>query len=140
MGEAVIHTQDLTFRCGDNTAVNALSPSVERGAVFACLGHNGAGKTTTVRLLNGVLHPASGDLRVPGLDPCGEGPALRKRTGVLTETPSLDEYLTARQNLHYTANFSACNHPVSNRASPPCSRVFVWLIAPTRRLAVTARA
>jgi len=63
------------------------------------LGHNGAGKTTTVRLLNGVLAPSGGTARVLDLDPLADGPTLRRRTGVLTETPSLDERLTARENL-----------------------------------------
>ncbi|MGD1993184.1 MAG: ABC transporter ATP-binding protein [Anaerolineae bacterium] len=67
--------------------------------MFGFLGHNGAGKTTTVRLLNGVLSPNGGSTRVLGLDPVAEGPALRRRTGVLTETPSLDGRLTARENL-----------------------------------------
>jgi ABC-2 type transport system ATP-binding protein len=52
-----------------------------------------------VRLLNGVLEPTSGSAKVLGLDPQVEGPALRAKTGVLTETPSLDERLTARENL-----------------------------------------
>jgi ABC-2 type transport system ATP-binding protein len=57
-----------------------------------------------VRLLNGVLEPTSGQARVLGLDPQTEGPALRAQTGVLTETPSLDERLTARDNLSFYAD------------------------------------
>jgi ABC-2 type transport system ATP-binding protein len=52
-----------------------------------------------VRLLNGVLEPTSGQACVLGLDPQTDGPAVRAQTGVLTETPSLDERLTARDNL-----------------------------------------
>lgn len=66
------------------------------------LGHNGAGKTTTVRLLNGLLEPTAGTLRVLGLDPSRQGPQLRQRTGVLTETPSLDERLSAWDNLAFS--------------------------------------
>lgn len=65
------------------------------------LGPNGAGKTTTVRLLNGVLTPSSGAARVLGLDPATDGSAVRRRTGVLTESPSLYERLSARENLRY---------------------------------------
>ena len=81
-----------------------LSLEVDRGEIFGFLGHNGAGKTTTVRLLNGVIEPTSGSMRVLGLDPQVDGPALRARTGVLTETPSMDERLTAWDNLSIYAD------------------------------------
>ncbi len=80
-------------------ALDELTFSVEEGEVFGVLGPNGAGKTTSVRVLNGVLSPASGEVRVLGVDPAVQGCELRKRTGVLTETPSLYERLTARENL-----------------------------------------
>ncbi|WP_276955053.1 ABC transporter ATP-binding protein [Allomeiothermus silvanus] len=99
MVEAVILTQGLTRRFGEVLAVDGLSLAVYRGEVFGFLGHNGAGKTTTVRLLNGVLSPSGGSAKVLGLSPLKDGPALRARTGVLTETPSLDERLSAQENL-----------------------------------------
>lgn len=99
MTSHAIQTQGLTRRFGATTAVDHLSLTVETGEVFGFLGHNGAGKTTTVRLLNGVLAADGGDIRVLGLDPAADGPKLRARTGVLTETPSLDERLSAVDNL-----------------------------------------
>lgn len=102
--ESVIETTNLTRRFGDVTAVDSLTLTVQRGEVFGFLGHNGAGKTTTVRLLNGVLRPSAGGARVLGLSPVAEGPDLRRRTGVLTETPSLDERLTGRDNLSIYAD------------------------------------
>src|SRR5512146_1721080 len=96
---AVITINQLTRCFKETTAVDQLSLEVRAGEIFGFLGHNGAGKTTTVRLLNGVIEPTSGSLRVLGLDPQVDGPALRARTGVLTETPSLDERLTAWDNL-----------------------------------------
>jgi ABC-2 type transport system ATP-binding protein len=101
---AVISTHSLTRRFGELVAVNGLSLDVQRGEVFGFLGHNGAGKTTTIRLLNGVLGPSGGSARVLGLDPVTDGPTLRRRTGVLTESPSLDERLSARENLTIYAN------------------------------------
>jgi ABC-2 type transport system ATP-binding protein len=98
-GTPVISTNYLTCRFGAVTAVDRLTLTVYSGEVLGFLGHNGAGKTTTVRLLNGLLAPTEGHVSVLGLNPVGEGPALRQRTGVLTETPSLDERLTARENL-----------------------------------------
>ena len=101
--EPVIVVNGLTRRFGGVVAVDHLDLEVYPGEVFGCLGHNGAGKTTTVRLLNGVLAPDGGTARVLGLDPLGDGPVLRRHTGVLTETPSLDERLTGRENLQIYA-------------------------------------
>jgi ABC-2 type transport system ATP-binding protein len=96
---AAIETTALTRRFGATTAVDALELRVSRGEVVGLLGHNGAGKTTTVRLLNGVLSPSAGGARVLGLDPWRDGVALRRRTGVGTETPAVDDRLTGRQGL-----------------------------------------
>jgi ABC-2 type transport system ATP-binding protein len=104
MSQSVIQISSLSRRFGEKNAVDNLTLDVQAGEIFGFLGHNGAGKTTTVRLLNGVLGPTSGNAKVLGLDPQLEGPALRARTGVLTETPSLDERLTARENLSIYAD------------------------------------
>ncbi len=93
----------MTRRFGEKIAVDALDLSVRRGEVLALLGHNGAGKTTTVRLFNGVLAPSSGEVSVFGMSPLERGPEVRARTGVLTESQSLEERLSARDNLRYYA-------------------------------------
>lgn len=95
----VIEMRELSREFGHVKALNGFSCDVHEGEVFGLLGPNGAGKTTTVRLLNGVLAPTSGQARVLGFDPVTQGTDLRRRTGVLTETPSLYERLTARDNL-----------------------------------------
>jgi ABC-2 type transport system ATP-binding protein len=97
--EPVIIAERLTRRFGDVVAVDSLDLEVEPGEIFGFLGHNGAGKTTSVRLFNGILAPNDGRALVLGLRPVEDGPRLRLRTGVLTETPSLDERLTGRENL-----------------------------------------
>jgi ABC-2 type transport system ATP-binding protein len=100
----MIQTSSISRRFGETNAVDNLTLDVQAGEIFGFLGHNGAGKTTTIRLLNGVIEPTSGSARVLGLDPQTQGPTLRARTGVLTETPSLDERLTARDNLSIYAD------------------------------------
>src|SRR3954464_5430820 len=95
----VIQTDHLTRAFGNNIALQDVSLEVNSGEIFGFLGHNGAGKTTTVRLLNGLLEASSGSAQVLGLNPATQGPQLRQRTGVLTETPSLDDRLTAYENL-----------------------------------------
>ncbi len=102
--ELVITTDELTRHFGALRAVDRLTLTIQRGEIFGFLGHNGAGKTTTIRLLNGILEPSSGSARVLGLDPQLHGPAVRRRTGVLTETPALDERLSAVESLRFAAD------------------------------------
>ena len=104
MTDPVIVASDLGRRFGETVAVSQLELTVQAGEVFGFLGHNGAGKTTTIRMLNGILTPTTGSARVLGLDPMVDGTQLRSRTGVLTETPSLDERLTGRDNLSIYAD------------------------------------
>lgn len=99
----VIQVNQLSHSFGSHLAVDQMSLTVGRGEVFGLLGPNGAGKTTTVRLLNGLYHPGKGEVRVLGFDPIRQGAEVRRRTGVLTETPALYERLTARQNLDFFA-------------------------------------
>lgn len=113
---AVIETNRLSRRFGAVTAVDQLDLSIYSGEIFGLLGHNGAGKTTSIRLLNGVLAPSGGSARVLGMDPLAEGPRLRRRTGVLTETPALDERLTGRENLSsYAELFDVPRQAVAQR-------------------------
>ncbi len=97
----IIQLQDLSRSFGSNCAINGVSFTVEEGEVFGILGPNGSGKTTLVRLLNGVLAPTSGTATLFDRDVTVDGPYIRARTGVLTETPSLYERLTAKKNLSF---------------------------------------
>jgi ABC-2 type transport system ATP-binding protein len=103
---AAIDLQAVTRRFGDLVAVDALSLEVEDGEIVGLLGHNGAGKTTLIRVINGLLTPQSGQVRVAGLDPFTHGHEVRRSTGVLTEYPALDEFLSTRENLEV---YSAIN-------------------------------
>ena len=94
-----IQLENVLHRYGATVALRDLSLTVEEGEVFSLLGHNGAGKTTTVRIINGLLAPASGSVRVFGLSPLVDGATVRRRTAVLTESPTLDDRLTARETL-----------------------------------------
>ncbi len=100
---AAITTSGLSRSFDGCVAVDSLDLEVQAGEVLALLGPNGAGKTTTVRLLNGVLAPDRGGATVLGMDPNIDGDEVRRRTGVLTETAGLDDRLTARENLEFTA-------------------------------------
>ncbi len=96
-----IRCEGLTRRFDAKVAVRSMDLAVQHGEVFAFLGPNGAGKTTTVRMLAGLLQPTEGDAWVLGADVRSAGAEIRRRIGVLTETPSLYGSLTARQNLAF---------------------------------------
>jgi len=97
----IIETNKLQRTFGEHKAVDEITFHVKQGEVFGLLGPNGAGKTTTVRLLNGILPPSSGTAHVFGFDPSVHGESIRRKTGVLTETPALYDRLSARENLEF---------------------------------------
>jgi len=113
--QTVITTHGLTRRFGGTVAVDRLTISIRAGEVFGFLGHNGAGKTTTVRMLNGVIAPTAGSARVFGLSPQTDGAHIRARTGVLTETPALDNRLSARATLEYFSEVYGVPRPERRR-------------------------
>ena len=96
---SAIELDHVVHRYGETVALRDLSLTVSEGEVFSLLGHNGAGKTTTVRIINGLLSPESGKVSVFGRSPLTDGPEIRRRTAVLTESPTLDDRLTARETL-----------------------------------------
>ena len=99
----IVETDRLQRLFGEHKAVDELTFLVKRGEVFGLLGPNGAGKTTTVRMLNGILPPSAGTAQVFGYDPTMDGETIRRKTGVLTETPALYERLSAYDNLEFFA-------------------------------------
>ena len=90
---------DLVKRFGDNAAVDGVSFVVPEGTVLGLLGPNGAGKTTTVRMLTTLSVPTSGTGRVAGHDILKEPDAVRRSMGLTGQAATVDELLTARENL-----------------------------------------
>ena len=99
----MIEVQDLVKKFGDFCAVNHISFSVPTGQIFGFLGPNGAGKTTTIKMLTTVLQPTSGTLRVNGYDPVREKLKVRRSFGIVFQDPSLDDELTAYENMELHA-------------------------------------
>jgi ABC-2 type transport system ATP-binding protein len=98
-----IETRGLTRRFGEQTAVQQLDLSIPPGAVFGFLGPNGAGKTTTVRMLCALIAPSGGQACVAGHALGAENAQIRRKVGILTETPGLYDKLSALQNLTFFA-------------------------------------
>jgi ABC-2 type transport system ATP-binding protein len=95
----MIRVQNLSKRFGDFTAVDNISFEVAKGEIFAFLGPNGAGKTTTIRMLTTLLQPTSGTIEIDGLNPAEKNSEVRKRFGIVFQDPSLDQDLTAWENM-----------------------------------------
>jgi len=90
---------DLVKKFGDNVAVDGVSFAIPQGTVLGMLGPNGAGKTTTVRMLTTLSVPTSGTGRVAGHDVREEPDAVRRSMGLTGQAATVDELLTARENL-----------------------------------------
>jgi len=99
----VISVSGLSKSFGGLDAVSGLSFDVEEGEIYGLLGPNGAGKTTTVRMLACIISPSGGTAAVAGHDIRADPVAVRRSVGVLTESPSLYERLTAEENLTFFA-------------------------------------
>ena len=95
----VIEVERLVKKYGDIEAVRGIDLAVEQGEVFGFLGPNGAGKTTTISILCTLLRPTAGQARVAGIDVSRDPGAVRSRIGLVFQDPSLDDQLTARENL-----------------------------------------
>lgn len=102
---AVIEVSELTKRYGRQVAVDGISFTVTEGEIFGILGPNGAGKTTAVECVAGLRQPDSGDIRVLGMDPRVEAPALRGRVGVQLQDAQLPDKLRVGEALDLYASF-----------------------------------
>ena len=103
MAEAAIAAEQLVKRYGEIEAVRGIDLSVMRGEIFGFLGPNGAGKSTTISMLCTLLRPTGGRAAVAGLDVVREPGAVRAHIGLVFQDPSLDEQLTAKENLDFHA-------------------------------------
>lgn len=97
----IITVRDLKKSFGEFEAVRGISFSVARGEVFGFLGPNGAGKSTTIKMLTTLLHPTSGSITVDGHDPVTQSDEVRRSFGIVFQDPSLDEDLTAYENMEF---------------------------------------
>lgn len=99
MAKIMISAKDVVKSFGEITAVNNISFEVKKGEIFAFLGPNGAGKSTTIKMLTTMLRPTSGSLKLSGHDVTKERDSARKSFGIVFQDPSLDEELSAYENM-----------------------------------------
>ncbi len=112
---ALIEARGLVKRFGDFVAVDGIDVDVHRGEAFGFLGPNGAGKSSTMRMIGCVSPPSGGLLRILGMDPGRDGPAIRGKLGVCPQLDNLDIELTVRENLTTYARFFGIPRAVARR-------------------------
>ena len=105
MSEPVIDVSGLTRRFGDKTALDSVSLSMPRGAVYGLVGANGAGKTTLIKHILGLLRAQNGSVRVFGLDPVADPVAVLSRIGYLSEENDLPGWMRVDELIRYTRAF-----------------------------------
>ncbi|MEU1957264.1 ATP-binding cassette domain-containing protein [Nocardia rhamnosiphila] len=110
-----IEANDLVKVFGTQRAVDGVSLSVPQGSVYGVLGPNGAGKTTTIRMLATLLRPDGGSARVFGHDVVAEPGAVRSLIGVTGQYASVDEDLTATENLMVFARLLGLSRAAARR-------------------------
>ncbi|WP_341926215.1 ABC transporter ATP-binding protein [Nocardioides psychrotolerans] len=112
----MIRAVGLRKSFGDFEAVKGIDVDVRRGESFGFLGPNGAGKSSTMRMIAAVSPISGGELRILGMDPAVDGPAIRGRLGVCPQEDTLDNELNVRDNLYiYGRYFGLPKGEVSSR-------------------------
>jgi ABC-2 type transport system ATP-binding protein len=96
---AVVEVKGLRKSYGEVEAVRGIDLAVEQGEIFGFLGPNGAGKTTTISILCTLVRKTAGEARVAGVEVDEDPAEIRRRIGLVFQDPSLDDQLTARENL-----------------------------------------
>lgn len=112
-GQAIIETEGLTKKYGQQVVVNHLTLQIYEGEVFGFLGPNGAGKTTTLLMFLGLTEPTSGKATVIGFDPTREPFHVKEKVGFLPENVGFYDDMDARQNLHYIARLNRIPDEIS---------------------------
>jgi ABC-2 type transport system ATP-binding protein len=110
----MINVEHLIKKFHDFTAVDDISFEIKKGEIFAFLGPNGAGKSTTIKMLTTLLEPTDGKIEINGHNPQKQKDAVRKSFGIVFQDPSVDDDLTALENMQLHAALYSV--PKSTRA------------------------
>src|ERR671926_161974 len=99
-----VEAAGLVKRFAEVEAVRGIDLAVRSGELFGFLGPNGAGKSTTIKILCTLLYPTAGEARVAGFDVVRDRDEVRRHIGLVFQETTLDDYLTAEQNLRFHAD------------------------------------
>jgi ABC-2 type transport system ATP-binding protein len=122
-----IQADGLAKRYGEIEAVRGVSFQVAAGETFGFLGPNGAGKSTTIAMLCTLARPTGGSARVAGFDVVAEQAQVRRRLGLVFQDTTLDDYLTAAENLRFHAELYGVPKPLqAERLRQVLDMVGLW--------------
>jgi ABC-2 type transport system ATP-binding protein len=99
-----INVTNLSKKFKKFIAVDNINFKVNDGEIFAFLGPNGAGKSTTIKMMTTISKPTTGSITIAGFNTAKEEKNVRKSIGVIFQDPTLDDDLTAYENLYYHAS------------------------------------
>ncbi len=111
----IIQVDRLLKTYGDFKAVNEISFNVQKGEIFGFLGPNGAGKTTTIKMLTTLTRPTAGKVTLDGHDPAVNPNEARHSFGIVFQDQSLDDELTAWENMEYHGMLYAVPKPLRHQ-------------------------
>lgn len=123
----IIEVDKLSRKFGGLTAVDGISFDVGKGEIFGFLGPNGAGKSTTINMLATLLTPSGGDAKINGYSILTHRDDVRRSIGLVFQDPSLDERLTAEENLHFHSRlYGVTEKDFTQRAPEVLRLVDLW--------------
>lgn len=132
--EWAVEAHGLVKTFGDNRAVDGVDLSIRTGSVYGVLGPNGAGKTTTISMLATLLRPDAGEARVFGHDVVREAQVVRQLIGVTGQYASVDETLSATENLVIFSRLLGLGRAEARRKAAELLETFGLTEAATRPL------
>ncbi|HTK05420.1 MAG TPA: ATP-binding cassette domain-containing protein, partial [Candidatus Eisenbacteria bacterium] len=125
--DAIIEVKGLSKKFKNLTAVDGVSFSVNKGEIFGFLGPNGAGKSTTIGMLATLVTPTSGDATIAGRSILRAKNAVRRTIALVFQDPSLDDRLTAEENLRFHAElYGVPRGDYAKRAEEVLRLVDLW--------------
>ncbi len=125
--DTAVEVVNLKKNYGNLAAVQGISISVAPGETFGFLGPNGAGKSTTIKMLCTLVVPSSGTAHVAGFDVVKDRTEVRRRIGLVFQDTTLDDYLTAEENLRFHADlYGVPRHQVRSRLEQVMQMVGLW--------------
>lgn len=123
----IIRVENLTKKFNDLTAVDHVNFEVKKGEIFGFLGPNGAGKSTTINMLSTILLPTEGEAFINNFNVLSQRDDVRKSIGLVFQDPSLDDRLTAAENLRFHARlYGVPNDVYKKREKEVLQLVDLW--------------
>lgn len=103
MKDSIVTITNVNKKYGKNEVVKNISLEIEKGEIFALLGHNGAGKSTLIKMLTGLIQKSSGLITINGKEVAPFQKEAKQHFSYLPEIMSLYPHLTAKETLHFFA-------------------------------------